>query len=236
MKLRRSVVLLATLCLALGASSFAADNAYLYIVQGIPGYDVSKNLNPGYPVDILIDGDCLVRGLTFGSTSGPLSFAAGTYDVQISEANSLAPCTNTAVISSQVMLESTDSTTIAAALNGSGEPALMPFADNLSPISAGNARFVFANAADAPTLEATLTQVGVKNPKTYTVTAAAGAEGSTSVTAGTYLVQVTASGSTTVLTSEQIDLTNQSATFTYAAGEAANNSVGLINRAVRDVF
>jgi len=102
MKLRRSAVLLATLCLALGASSFAADNAYLHIVQGIPGYDVSKNLNPGYPVDILIDGDCLVRGLSFGSASGPLSFASGTYDVQISEANSLAPCTNTAVISAQV--------------------------------------------------------------------------------------------------------------------------------------
>jgi len=236
MKLRRSVVLLATLCLALGASSFAADNAYLYIVQGIPGYDVSKNLNPGYPVDILIDGDCLVRGLAFGSTSGPLSFAAGTYDVQISEANSLAPCTNTAVISSQVTLEATDSTTIAAALDGSGQPTLLQFADNLSPIAAGNARFVFANAADAPTLVATLTQVGVKNPKTYTVTATAGAEAATSVTAGNYLIQVTASGSTTVLTSEQIDLTNQSATFTYSAGEASNNSVGLINRTVRDVF
>jgi hypothetical protein len=65
--------LLATLCLALGASSFAADNAYLYIVQGIPGYDVSKNLNPGYPVDVLIDGDCLARGLTFGNTDGPIS-------------------------------------------------------------------------------------------------------------------------------------------------------------------
>jgi hypothetical protein len=236
MKLRRSFVLLATLCLALGASSFAADNAYLYIVQGIPGYDVSKNLNPGYPVDVLIDGDCLVRGLAFASTSGPLSFAAGTYDVQISEANSLAACTNPAVISSQVTLESTTSTTIAAALSGSGQPALLQFADNLSPISAGNARFVFANAADAPTLEATLTQVGVKNPKTYTVTAASAAEAATSVTAGSYLVQVTASGSTTVLTSEQIDLTNQSATFTYAAGEASNNSVGLINRSVRDVF
>jgi len=68
------------------------------------------------------------------------------------------------------------------------------------------------------------------------VTAATGAEAATSVTAGTYLVQVTASGSTTMLTSEEIDLTDQSATFTYAAGEASNNSVGLINRTVRDVF
>ena len=52
----------------------------------------------------------------------------------------------------------------------------------------------------------------------------------------TYLVEVVAAGSTTVLASEQISLADQSVTFTYAAGEAANSSVGLINRSVRDVF
>ncbi|MGO8985640.1 MAG: DUF4397 domain-containing protein [Terriglobales bacterium] len=240
MKFCRRTVLQVALCsalgLALGASALAADNAYLYLVQGIPGYDVSKNLNPGYPVDILIDGDCLVRGLTFSNTSGPLSLSAGTYDVQISEANSLAPCTNAAVSSAQVAVEATTSTTIVAALNGSAQPTLLQFADNLSPVTAGNARFVFANAADAPALQATLTQVYVKNPKTFTLTAASGAEASASVTAGTYLVQVIASGSTTVLASEQMGLADQSATFTYAAGEAANNSVGLINRVVKEVF
>ena len=115
-------------------------------------------------------------------------------------------------------------------------PTLLQFADNFSPVAAGNARFVFANAADAPTLQATLTQVGVKNPKTYTVTAAAGAEASASLTTRTYLVQVVASGSTTVLASEQMGLTDQSVTFTYAAGEATNNSVELINRVVKDAF
>jgi hypothetical protein len=105
MKLRTRVVLqLAALCLALGASSFAADDAYLYIVHAVPGRDIADNLNPGLPVDILISGDCLARGLTFGNITGPLSFSAGTYDVQISLANSLAPCTNTALIDSQVTL------------------------------------------------------------------------------------------------------------------------------------
>ncbi len=89
-----------TLCLALSASSFAAsnNNAYLYIVHGIPGRDVADNLNPGLPIDVLIDGKCPVHGLTFGSTSGPLTIAAGTYDVQISTANTLAPCTNPELI------------------------------------------------------------------------------------------------------------------------------------------
>ncbi len=91
MKLRTHFVLqLAALCLALGATSFAADNAYLYLIHGIPGRDIADNVNPGFPVDILVDGNCLTRGLAFDSTSGPLTFAPGTYDIQISEANSLA--------------------------------------------------------------------------------------------------------------------------------------------------
>ena len=64
----------------------------------------------------------------------------------------------------------------------------------------------------------------------------ASAEQAVVVPVGTYLVQVVASGTTTVLTSEQIGLADQSAAFTYAAGEAANNSVGLVDRTIRDVF
>jgi len=72
MKLRTLAVLqLAALCLALVSSAFAANNAYLYVVHGIPGRDISDSLNPGLPVDILVDGECAVRGLTFGNTNGP---------------------------------------------------------------------------------------------------------------------------------------------------------------------
>jgi hypothetical protein len=50
MKLRTRVVLqLAALCFVLAAYGFAADDAYLYIVHGIPGRDISDNLNPGFP-------------------------------------------------------------------------------------------------------------------------------------------------------------------------------------------
>jgi len=236
MKLRTRVVLqLAALCLALGASAFAASDGYLYIVHGIPGRDIADNLNPGLPIDILVSGDCLVRGLTFGNTAGPFSFSAGTYDVQIGLANSLAPCTNAPMITSQVTITAGASVSAVAAISG-GAPALLDFTDNLKPITPGNARFVFVNSADAPALQATLTQVFVKNPKTFTVTVNPDAQIAISVPAGTYLVRVVTADSTPVLASEQIDLADQSATFTYAGGEAVNNSVGLINRAVRDVF
>jgi hypothetical protein len=49
-------------------------------------------------------------------------------------------------------------------------------------------------------------------------------------------VQVVVEGNSTVLASEVITLGNQSATFTYAAGEATDNVLGLINRTVQGVF
>jgi len=236
MKLRTRVVLqLAALCFVLSAFGLAADNGYLYIVHGIPGRDIADNLNPGFPVDILLNGNCLQRGLSFDSTSGPLSFAAGTYDLQISEANTLTPCSGSPVIDSQVTLAAGASVSAVLAIS-SGQPTLLSFADDLSPVAPGNARFVFAHAADAPALHVTLTQLYIKNPKTFTVTVNPGSEQAITVPTDTYQVQVVVSGGTTVLTSEQIALPDQSATFTYAAGQEANNSVGLINRTVRDVF
>jgi len=227
---------LAALCVVLGAYGFAADNAYLYIVHGIPGRDVADNLSPGFPIDVLINGEtCLPRDLAYGSTIGPLSFSAGTYEVVISEANTLAPCTNEPIIDSQVTLTAGASVSAVAAISG-GQPTLLQFTDNVSAVTPGNARFVFAQAADAPALQTTLTQVGVKNPKTFKATASPGKEATVNVPYGTYLVSVVATGSTTVLVTEQIVLANESATFTYAAGQSANSSVGLINKAVPGVF
>lgn len=236
MKLRARVVLqLTALFLALGVSAFAANDGYLYIVHAIPGRDISHNSNPGLPIDVLVNGECLIRGLTFGNTSGPFSLAAATYNVQISPANSLAPCTNSALIDSPVSLTAGENVSAVAAFSG-GQPALLQFTDNLSAVTPGDARFVFVNSADAPALQATLTQLYVKNPKTFTVTVNPDAQTAVSIPYGTYQVRVAAAGSATVLASEQIGLADQSATLTYAAGETANNSVGLINREIRDVF
>jgi hypothetical protein len=236
MKLHTRVVLqLAALSLALGASALAQNAAYLYIVHGIPGRDIAANLNPGLPIDISIGGKCPTHGLTFGNTTGPYTLAPGTYTVQISQANTLAPCTNPTLVDSQVTLGPGTNVSAVAAISN-GQPAVLTFTDNFSSVAAGDAHFVFVQSADAPALQATLTQLGVKSPKTYTVTANPDTEQGIFVPSGDYLLQVFAAGGTTVLTSQNISLTDQSATFSYATGEATNNSVGLVNRAVRDVF
>jgi uncharacterized protein DUF4397 len=232
----RVVLQLATVCFVLGSYGFAASDAYLYIVHGIPGRDLADNLNPGLPIDVFVNGKyCLTRGLTFGNTSVPFTLAAGTYDVQISMSNTLDPCTNPALVDSQVTLTPGESLSAVAAISSTA-PVLLQFSDELGAVAPGNARFVFGQAADAPELAATLTQLYVKNPQTFVVISEPGAEQWVGVPTGTYSVQITAVGSTTVLTSEQITLPDQSVTLSYAVGELLNNTVGLVNRTVRDVF
>jgi hypothetical protein len=237
MKLRTRVAIqLAALCLLLGASSFAADEASLYIVHGIPGRDIADNLNPNFPVDVLVNGkSCVVRNLAFDTTSAPLSFAAGTYDVQISPSNTIAGCTNPPIIDASVTLTSGTSISAVLAVSG-GEPTLLQFSDNLSPVASGNTRFVFAQAADAPALQATLTQLDIKNPKAFTLVANPGSQQVISIAAGTYSVKVYAVGDTTPLAAEQLTLPNQSVSFSYAVGESTNNSIVVINKTVRGVF
>jgi len=237
MKLRTRVVMqLATLCFVLAAYGFAADEAYLYIVHGIPGRDTGSTLSPAFPIDVLINGEtCIPRNLAYGTVSGPYSLLPGTYDVVISDANTLAPCTNPPIVTSQVTLAGGTSVSAVAEVSG-GQPALVQFTDTLTPLGAGNARFAFAQTADAGTLETTLLQLNVTKPKTFTVTASAGKQEAITVPAGTYLVQLYASGSTTVLASETIILSNQSATFAYAAGESSNGSLGLFSKTVLGVF
>ncbi len=237
MKLRTRVVLqLAALFLALGASALAQGNAYLYVVHGIPGRDIADNLNPGLPVDILVNGkSCLIHGLTFGNSDGPYTLAAGTYDLQISLANTLAPCTNAVMLASQATLTPGENSSVVAAISGT-QPVVLQFTDFLLPVVPGNARFVLVNSADAPALHATLTQVGVKNPQTFAGSADPDTQTAIPVPAGAYLVQITAAGSTKVLTSQQMTLGDQSVTYSYACGEALNNTVGLVNRTIRDVF
>ena len=139
------------------------------------------------------------------------------------------------MITSQATLNAGASVSAVAAISG-GQASALTFADDLAPVAPGKARFVFAQAADAPALQATLTQLDVTNPKTFMITANPGTQQAINVPAGLYLVKVVAQGTTKVLATEQIGLPNQSASFVYAAGELANSSLGLVSRTVRDVF
>lgn len=232
----RIALQLTALCLALSAVSFAAD-ASLYVVHGVPGRDLAADVNPGFAVDFLLNDEvCYFRGLTFPGSSGPLTLPAGDYDIKISPSNSLAPCTNAPVAETTVKLSSGGSATVALALTTSGTPTLLTFGDNLNVVEQGSGRLMIANAANAGALQVTLTQTLVTKPKTYKFTINPGTEITALLPVGIYTLQATGSVSTVPLLVGAVGAENQSVELVYLVGSAANNSMTLVTRLIRDVF
>lgn len=230
----RCVLGLALLCAALTTAMSASENAYMYLVQGIPGRDYSTTTDPQFPVDVLInDENCSVRGLTYGAIQGPLTFVPGTYDVKISVANSLAPCTNTPIVESMVTLDSGHTVSAVFGLNDSGTPALLTFTNNFSTVGANNARVLFALAADSASVQVILQNTTTKKQYTYSVKSDALLIAT--LPSGSYTIEVN-QGTTTLVPSTAVDLFSQSASLFFATGETSNSTVNLEFKTVKDVI
>jgi hypothetical protein len=235
MKIRRFVLSsLIVLCLALSTLTFAADNAYLYLVHGIPGRDVASSADPTLPVDVLLNDDvCVERGATFGSVFGPLILPPGQYRLKISPANSFVPCSNSPLIDSNVALKAGGNMSAIAALDEKGQSAVLIFPNDFASVAEGKARITLTNAGDAPVLQVTLQSVTTKQKFTYTVNP--GGRLVAALPAGVYSIEVESNG--TVLVPPQIlNVPSLSATLIYAVGSAGNGSLGLVTKTVKHVF
>ena len=135
----RVAMALALLCAA-STAVHASENATLYLPQGIPGRDYSATAEPEFPVDVLINDEfCNTHGLAYAVISGPLTFAPGAYDIKISAANTLAPCTNSPIVDSSLALGSGMSVSAVLELSARGTPTLETFTNNFSPVTTNDA-------------------------------------------------------------------------------------------------
>lgn len=230
----RPILVVALLCAAFSTAAFAGENSYLYLVQGIPGLDYSATTDPQFPVDVLLnDYDCYVHGLAFGTIDGPLTLAPGTYDVKISVANTLSPCSNTALVDGTVTLEAGENASAVFALSSTGTPTLSTFTNKFGAVAANAGRILFALAADSPAVQVILENTSTQKLYTYAVNP--GALLNESLPAGNYTVEVN-EGTTTLVPSTGLALYSQSVTLLYGVGEASNNTVTLFTKTVRDVI
>lgn len=230
----RTAFALALLCAALSTAMLASDDAHLYLVQGIPGRDFSSSTDPAFPVDILLNDEiCYEHGLAFATVAPPLTLVAGSYDVKVSAANSLAPCSNSPFIDSTVSLKAGEDASAVVAMSQAGSPSLLTFTNDLSPVAANTGRVLFAQAADAPAVQVTMTNTVTM--KTYTKTVNPGDLLDVSLPAGNYTIEVE-QGSTVLVAATPLTLYSQSATLIYAVGEASSNTVNLETKIVRNVI
>jgi len=222
---------LVLLCAAMSTGALASS---LYLVQGIPGRNYATSTDPAFPLDILLNDEvCYVHGLAFGSIAGPLTFLPGTYDVKVSIANTLAPCTNSPLIDTTVTIAAESDYSAVLTLNEAGTPTLLTFRNNLSPVAANTARLLFAQAANSPAVQVILQNTATQ--KLYTHAVKPGALLSVSLPAGIYTVEVK-EGTTTLVPSTTVVLNSQSVALLYAVGQASNDTVILETRILRDVI
>jgi hypothetical protein len=225
---------LALLCAASSTATLASDNAYLYLVQGIPGRDYSASADPAFPVDILLNDEvCYERGFAFGAIAGPLTLAPGIYDVKVSVANAVAPCTNSPLIDSTISLEAGKDVSAVLTLSPTRSPTLLTFANRLSPVTANTGRLLLAQAADAPALLVILQNQSTM--KLYTFTVKPGDLLDVNLPAGGYTVEIN-EGTTTLVASTPFTLYSQSVALLYAVGQARSNTVNLETKTVRNVI
>ncbi len=222
------------LVLICAAMSTAALASSMYLVQGIAGRNYAAATDPAFPVDVLFnDENCSQHGLPLGGVVGPVTFFPGTYNVKISMANTLAPCSNSPLIDSEVTIDARSDISVVAALNDAGAPTLLTFTNTLTPVAANVGRVLFAHAADAPPVQVVLKNLTTM--KTYTYTVNPGKLLDVNLPADNYSVAVN-QGTTSLVAPANITLFSQSVNLLYGIGQSKNSTVVLETRILRDVI
>lgn len=214
--------------LVFSAAAPAQDAASVRIVHGIPGLDVSPGVDPALPVDILVnDAICLQSGFVFGEIAGPYTLPAGTYDVKVSLANTLEPCSNAAVIAAPVPIEAGENATIIAHLTEDGMPTASKFVNDVTPSAAGTARVIAHHTAAAPAVDINVAFGFPRNTATIP-NASNGAQAAAELPVGSINVGFAPAGTRDTLFVRTVRLRGDLTYVAYAVGSLANGTFDLI--------
>jgi Domain of unknown function (DUF4397) len=226
-----SVVAMAA-TLFLPPSLASAQDAYIYFGHGIAGHDLNAATNPDLPVDIaVITGGgtptCLVQGAPSGSFTGPFTVGPGTYTVDISNANTSAPCSKPAAISGTFTVAANESTALIMGLTTTDTPTGLVVPLDLTPVPSGSARVIFVNASSAQPLNL---EMATSDGTPYTVpNVPTGGFQAAIVPSGVINAEV-ASGSAVLLGPGQTALPDSSVLLAVSVGSVTTKSFTTVGR------
>ncbi len=228
-----STVLTLGFIIAVGVSAVPAAAqdapATLRVLHGIPGRDVSPALDPELPVDVLVnDSVCLLSGFTFPNLAGPFTIPAGSYNIKISLANTLAPCGNDAVVDADVPVEAGENVTIAAYLTADGMPTAGKFVNDFSAPEAGDARIIAHHLAAAPTVDI-LARLGFPpGTVTFVPGASNGAQAMGMAPEGSLTLQIAPAGTGKSIFNRTVRLRAGLTYLVFAVGSLENGTFTLL--------
>jgi hypothetical protein len=131
-------------------------DASVYIVHGIPGEDLG--LDHDLPVDLAVNGTCIVRGLPFGQIHGPHMFTPDVHQFNFSLADSFSPCANSGDPVAVLEVDFSDGghRSVVAHLDASGDPDATAFYNDLTTLLPTESRAILHHTAAAPMIDITL--------------------------------------------------------------------------------
>jgi hypothetical protein len=212
------LALAATVATGLGISSSpaaAADNSQVSVVHGIPGQ----------PVDVYVNGKKILPSFKPATVAGPLSLAAGTYDIALTKPGD--PVGSALLEDKSVEVPGGKNLSLIAHLDGSGKPALTAYVNDTSTLKPGMARLIVRHDAQAPAVDVRAggkpVFTGLTNPK----------EAMTEVPAGTVQADVVLAGTTTVvLGPKSLALAAGKDTIVYAIGSADDKTLAVVAQTI----
>jgi Domain of unknown function (DUF4397) len=220
----------------------ALAQSYTYVVHGIPGRDIGEAYNPSFPIDVSVDGACIVKNAQFGNIIGPVEIPSGTVTVLAYTANATNPCSGRAILGTQAGVAPRQTISVVAGETANRTPSLDPLIVDLTPVALNSGRVVVYHQADAPTLDVvgaaltadqqnvTLSDIGLTGIPPGKGKAAA-------VESGTvYLGRVTFPGAAEPSYGSPTTVGNRAVEVEYLVGSAATGSLTVIGTLIPDVY
>lgn len=219
MSVRRVTALLATglvaagtpVALAAGAEAKPAATSSVSVLHAVPGATV----------DVYANGKALLTNFKPGTLTDPVKLPEGTYDLKVTAAG--AGAGGAAVIqANDVKVPGGANITVVAHLSAAGKPVLTPYVNDVSKLSAGQARLTVRHDAAAPAVDVRAggkpVFKGLTNPKEVKADLPAGTVNADVVLAGT---------STVAIGPADLTLKEGTNTIVYAWGSAADKNLKL---------
>jgi hypothetical protein len=217
--LRRVAMTGAVTLLAFGAAgampAFAAENARVSVVHGIPGQ----------PVDVYVNGKKTIPDFQPGKVAGPLSLPAGDYDIALTAPGK--PIGEALITVDDAAVPGGANVSLVAHLSADGKPVLTPFANDTGRLAAGKARLIVRHTAAAPAVDVRAggepVFADLVNPK----------EAKADVDAGSVSADVVLAGTQTrVLGPADLTLKEGTATIVYAVGSAEEKTLDIVAQTI----
>lgn len=156
------------------------------IAMGDAGIQVLHGL-PGVEADVYVNGEAIATGFTAGTIAGPIAMEAGDYEVVLYEATDLAPANagdrTDEPLMTQMVPVGASAASVVAHLDESGQMAISPFLEQLSPVDPGQGRIMIRHLMATGEADAAVAGEPVGS-------LAPGEEAAVEVDAGSVLVEI----------------------------------------------